>query len=206
MSELTTPFAPLNYFLENFNLLGLFLILLIEEAGVPLPVPGDIFIFIAGVQARVGKLDFFQIVGVVTVATVIGASILYFLSKTLARPVVIKLARFAKADEVKLKKVSNWFVARGGTAVVVSRLTPGLRTVTSIAAGILAFPYRIFAPYTTIAAVFWATLYFLLGFYLGPGAISVLQIIGRYFVIFVIVVLFLGLLGYFYLRRKRFFN
>ncbi|OGD92706.1 hypothetical protein A2697_04050 [Candidatus Curtissbacteria bacterium RIFCSPHIGHO2_01_FULL_41_44] len=190
-------------FLENFNLGRLFLLLFLEEAGIPLPVPGDVFIFIAGTQSRMGKINFLEVVGIVFTATVLGSSILYFISAKLARPVVLKLGKFLRVDETKINKVSRWFSQKGGTAIVIGRLTPGFRTVTSIAAGLLGFPYPTFLGFTGIAAIIWAVLYFTLGFVLGREAIAVLQIIGRYFVSFAVVVLFAVLAGLFYLRKKR---
>lgn len=203
MQELTTPIVPLNYFLQHFNIAGLFVLLLLEEAGIPLPLPGDLLIFVAGTQARLGKSDFLQVVGIVFAATLLGASILYLISRFLARPVIIKLLRFVRVDEARIKKASGQVLKRGGVAVVVGRLTPGFRTITSVAAGILKFPYYIFAPYTGIAAIIWAIIYFLLGFYAGPTALSILQVIGKYFATFVILVIFLAVAGFFYLRRKR---
>jgi membrane protein DedA with SNARE-associated domain len=203
MENLSTPFPPLNSFLQNFGYLGLFILLLLEESGIPLPVPGDVFIFIGGTQAKFGKTSFFGVVTIVFIATVLGASILYFISAKLARPLVLKLARLGKVDEEKIEKVSLWFVKRGGWAVVIGRLTPGFRTVTSIVAGLLGIPYRIFVFYTGIAALIWGIIYFNLGYFFGEEAILILQIVGRYFVAFVVIVGFLVLAGFFYWGRKK---
>jgi len=202
METLSTPFPLLNSFLQNFGYAGLFVLLFLEESGLPLPIPGDIFIFIGGTQARLGKTSFLGVLAVVFVATVIGSSILYFISAKLARPVVLKIAKFMRVDEDRIEKVSRWFVKKGGWAVVLGRLTPGFRTVTSIVAGLLGFPYPVFITYTGLAALIWAVLYFSLGFFLGKEALYILEIIGRYFVVFVIIVLFAIAAGFFY-RKKR---
>lgn len=203
MENLSTPIPFLNSFLQNFGYLGLFVLLFLEESGIPLPIPGDMFIFWAGVQARWNKTSIFGVVAVVYIATVIGASILYFISAKLARPLVLKFARFIRVDEKKIDKVSYWFARRGGWAIVLGRLTPGFRTVASIAAGLLDIPYRIFVFYTGIAALIWAVIYFSLGYFFGKEAIAILQIIVRYSVAFVIILVFLVLAGLFHQRRKK---
>jgi membrane protein DedA with SNARE-associated domain len=203
METFSTPFPLLNSFLHNFGYLGLFILLFLEESGVPLPIPGDVFIFLGGTQAKFGKTSFFGVVAIVFIATVIGASILYFISNKLARPVILRFARFIRVDEERIEKVSLWFAEKGGWAIVIGRLTPGFRTVTSIVAGLLGFPYHVFVVYTGLAALIWAVLYFSFGFFLGKEALYILEVIGRYFVAFVIIVLFLIAAGFLYVRRKR---
>src|ERR687885_411441 len=64
-------------FLDQHGLLAAFVFLLIEEAGVPVPVPGDFVMLILGVRARRGDIPVWQAIGVMELATVIGATFLY---------------------------------------------------------------------------------------------------------------------------------
>jgi len=202
MENFSTPIPLLNSFLRDFGYLEIFVLLFLEESGIPLPIPGDIFIFWGGVQAKFGKTSFFGVFVIVFIATVIGASILYFISARLARPVVLRLARLARVDEKKIEKVSFWFAKKGGWAIVIGRLTPGFRTVTSIVAGLLGFPYQVFAVYTGLAALIWAVLYFSLGYFFGEKALYILEIMGRYFIAVGVIVLFLVVIS-FSISRKR---
>lgn len=55
-------------------------------------------------------------------------------------------------------------VRHGGPVVVVARFLPGGRTATTIACGVLEFPYRQFVLYDAIGALLWATVNTLIGF------------------------------------------
>jgi membrane protein DedA with SNARE-associated domain len=55
--------------------------------------------------------------------------------------------------------------------VIVARFLPGGRTATTIACGVLDFPYRQFVVYDAIGAVVWATLNTLIG-YIGGNAFA----------------------------------
>lgn len=52
----------------------------------------------------------------------------------------------------------------GGPVVIVARFLPGGRTATTIACGVLEFPYRQFVLYDATGAVLWATVNTLIGF------------------------------------------
>src|SRR5579871_3287603 len=51
-------------FLDRHGLLAAFVFLLIEEAGVPVPVPGDVLMLVLGVHARQGIVPLWQAIGV----------------------------------------------------------------------------------------------------------------------------------------------
>src|SRR4051812_3904884 len=68
------------WLLNEHGLLLSFILLLLEESGVPPVIPGDLLMVLMGVQAAQGKVGLFVVVVVLEVATVIGGSILYALS------------------------------------------------------------------------------------------------------------------------------
>ena len=149
---------------EKFSYFGLFLILFIEEGGVPLPVPGDIFI--ATVSA-LPKTNYFLIVFTVVSATLIGSTILFTLANKFGQKLLKKYGKYIKITPEKIKKIDKWFEKYGGWAIVIGRLIPGLRIVTPIVAGLFGVSYKTFWVYTTIAAFIWTNIYFILGRFLG---------------------------------------
>jgi len=149
---------------EKFSYLGLFAILLIEEAGVPLPIPGDIFI---GTASALPNSNYFPVVAVVVSATLIGSTILFTLSSKVANPLLLKFGPKIKITPEKIKKVEKWFEKYGGFTIVIGRLIPGLRIITPIVAGIFGVSYRTFWLYTALAAFIWANIYFLIGKFSG---------------------------------------
>ena len=146
--------------IEKFSYFGLFLILLVEEAGIPLPIPGDLFIVTA---AALPNSNYFIIVSTVTVATLLGSTILFTLSKKIGHPLLLKFGPKIRITKDKVKKVEAWFEKYGGFAIVIGRLIPGFRTITPFAAGLFGVSYKTFWLYTAIAAFIWANIYFLIG-------------------------------------------
>lgn len=146
--------------IQQYSYLGLFVILFAEEGGIPLPIPGDIFI---ATVAALPNSNYFLTVITVVCATLIGSTILFTLSKKFGHKLLVKYGKYIKVTPKKIKKTGIWFEKYGGVAIVIGRLIPGLRIVTPIAAGLFEVSYATFWLYTLVAAFIWANIYFVIG-------------------------------------------
>lgn len=169
------PFLKIWQLANDHEFTSLFIWIFLEEAGVPMPVPGDIFIANFGRRLPEGRENFLQVLWVVTLATVVGTSILYLVARKLGRGLVFKYLRFLHIDQAKMKKVEGWFQIHGGLVLVFGRLTPGFRIITPLMAGFFKIPYHIFIFYTTLATVVWVAIYFFLGRFLGQNFIPIFK-------------------------------
>jgi membrane protein DedA with SNARE-associated domain len=156
-------------FLARWHYAGLFAIILVEEAGVPLPVPGDLFIAAMGFLAHAHRASFAPTALVVTAATVLGATALYLVSRHAGRPLLVRVARRFGYTAEREARLEASLARRGAVAVVVLRLVPGLRIVMTVVAGALRLGHATFAVGTLFAGLLWATIYFWLGYALGAG-------------------------------------
>ena len=147
-------------FVEKFSYLGLFLILLAEEGGVPLPIPGDIFI---ATVAALPQSNYFLTVVTVVAATCAGSTILFSLARIFGHRLIVKLGKYIRLTPDKINKIEAWFEKHGGKTILIGRLIPGLRIITPAVAGIFEVSYKTFWVYTVLAAFIWANLYFLAG-------------------------------------------
>lgn len=150
-------------FADDHLYVALFLLLFIEEAGVPLPVPGDTLILLAGAQTSGGEGSPFIAALLVILATLLGSSILYWISRLGGMPVLLRISRFLRIREERLDRAGRWLHAHRGPAIVFGRLTPGLRTLTTVAAGTFSVNYAAFLGYTAVSATLWAAIYLTLG-------------------------------------------
>jgi membrane-associated protein len=156
-------------FLARWHYAGLFLVVLAEEGGIPLPVPGDLFIAAMGFLAHQGRASFLPTAAVVTVATVLGAGVLHAISRHAGRPLLVRVARRFGYTDAREARLEAWFARRGAAAVVIGRLIPCLRIVMTVVAGALGMAHRTFALGTFVAGAVWATLYFWIGWGLAAG-------------------------------------
>ena len=162
-------------FLDRHGLLAAFVYLLIEEAGVPVPVPGDVLMLVLGVHAREGIVLLWQAVAATWFGTMIGSTTLYFVSRLAGRNLVYRYGRFMRLTPERLDRTEQWLNKHGSRAVFLGRLVPGLRIVTAVACGVFEVPFRVFFPAMSLGALLYILVYTLLGYYLGPPVLALLE-------------------------------
>lgn len=164
-------------FLDRHGLLAAFVFLLIEEAGVPVPVPGDVAMLILGVEAqrRRDPLLLVQAILVTELATMFGSTFLYFVARLAGRGLVYRYGRFIRLTPERLDGAERWLKQHGSRAVFLGRLVPGLRIVTAVACGVFEVPFRVFFPAMALGALVYILVYTLLGYFLGRPVLNVLE-------------------------------
>jgi len=161
--------------LQRWHYAGLFLVLFIEEAGIPLPVPGDVFIAAMGAAGRAGHASFLVTAIIVGAGAMGGSAILFEASRRLGQPFLVRVGRRFGFDADRAVRVERWLGRRGARAVVVGRLIPGLRIVLTVAAGALGMPRVQFLSGAAVASVLWAAIYYWLGYFLGAEVETALR-------------------------------
>src|SRR5919199_6428986 len=162
-------------FLDQHGLVAAFVFLLIEEAGVPVPVPGDFLMLILGVRARQGDVPLWQAIATMEAATVIGATFLYAAAHLAGRGLVYRYGRFVRLSPERLDRAEHWLSQHGSRAGFLGRLVPGLRIVTAVACGVFQVPFTVFFPAMSLGALLYILVYTLLGYFLGPPVLSLLE-------------------------------
>lgn len=151
------------HLVHTYGVLALFALLLVEEAGVPLPAPGDTLIALAGAQPHRTLPYTLEVLGLSTLAVFLGSSALYWLMRAGGRSFLTRYGRYLHLSQQRLDRVEGWIVQRGTVAIILGRLIPGLRIPTTVMCGLSGVPYRVYAPSAALAGFIWSALYFLLG-------------------------------------------
>jgi membrane protein DedA with SNARE-associated domain len=160
-------------FIEEHAQLALFLWLLLEEAGLPMPIPGDLVILASGARVGRGQMNIVVAIVLIEVATMLGASFLYWVARRGGRPVLLRYGKYLQFDADRLARAEDFFRRRGFLAIVIGRMTPGLRIATTVTAGALGVPYRVFFPACLIGSN--NLIFFLLGLFAGPRVLDAIH-------------------------------
>jgi membrane protein DedA with SNARE-associated domain len=162
-------------FLDQHGVLAGFVLVLIEEAGVPVPVPGDFLMLALGVHAHQGHVQLWQALLVLEIATLLGASVLYLAAARAGRGLVYRYGRYIHLTPERLDRAERWLGRHGTGAIVLGRLTPGLRMATVIGCGIFGVPFWRFLPSLALGSFVYILLYTLLGYFVGPTVLQLLE-------------------------------
>ena len=136
-----------------------------------IPVPSELVVAPAAYHAAGGNLNVILVVLFATIGADLGASINYFVSLYVGRPVIYKFAnsRWGKMcllNQEKVEKSERYFDDHGIVATLTGRLIPGIRHLISIPAGLARMNYGKFLLYTTIGAGAWHSILAAMGWYL----------------------------------------
>lgn len=168
------------------NILFTPLLLFLEEAGIPLPAPGDIFIAYTGYQVSKGIIPYPFAFLLLLVATLAGSSILYYLSSRWGQLIVLRFGKYIHLDEKKLIIVEEKFRKYGPLVIIIGRHIPGFRVPITFFAGVSDITYKTFIISTLFSIILWIPFYLSVGQRLGPKTLALFHHNQAYFLIFLI--------------------
>jgi membrane-associated protein len=137
------------------------------DALVPI-VPSETSVITAGVVASAGDLSLPLVILFAAAGAFAGDNTSYFVG---ARYGTRINERFFQSEKAKgrIAWAQRQVEERGGELIVIARFIPGGRTVVTLSAGTLGYPWRRFVVFDAIAASIWAIYAALLG-YIGGHA------------------------------------
>jgi membrane protein DedA with SNARE-associated domain len=160
----------IRHFLHRYTYLASYGLLYIEESGIPLPAPGDVFVMYVGAHVPRNPASWIVawlgLVGVV----VLGATNLFFISRKFGRR--LAESRYAEAIHLspeRLLQAEEWFQRYGVVAIIFGRHIPGFRVPITVAAGALKVGYTKFAASVAVSTAIWAGVVMFIGVRFGPG-------------------------------------
>ena len=114
--------------LAGTGLLAIVGLILVKEAGLPIPVPGDLIVIGAGVAAGRGDMDPAVALVALVVASIVGGVIQFGLLRSVARPALLRLLSRVTTTE-RIDGQTERLRRGGARSVAIARSTPGVRIV-----------------------------------------------------------------------------
>lgn len=173
--------------LNTYGHHALFAILFAEEAGFPLPIPGDVFLLYVGLNLSGSPLLSILTASLwSSIGIVLGSTILYSLAKWGGTPLFAKYGKYILITPNRLEKMEKWFTKHSRYAVFLGRFVPGLRILVSAFAGLAGLPLKIFLPQVIAASFCWSLLFLSLGHFFGSKSLLVVHTINQYSILFLL--------------------
>lgn len=172
-------------------------LVLIEEAGLPLPISGDLLIMYSA--ASTGRSPFtWLMLGLAFVfAALAGSTFLFFVARRYGAGLLRgEVGSALGLTPSRIERVEGWFKRWGVWAVIFGRQVPGFRVATTVVAASFGLTYRMFITGVAVGAAIWVVLFMSLGLLVGPQAAqllgahqnSSLLILGGAFVVGVLII------------------
>ncbi len=185
-----------NHLVEVSGYPILFLLVMAESGGVPLP--GETAVIVGGVLASRGKLQIELVIAVAAVAAIVGDNIGYQIGRGGGRWLLERPGPFHGQRVRVLEMGEPFFERHGPKAVFFGRFILGLRTWASWLAGANHMRWRTFFLWNALGGICWATGVGLIAYFLGQSASNAIAAFGIYGLVAVAV----AVAGAFALHRR----
>lgn len=201
--ELPSFLAAVQGPLDHYGLWAIGLLLLLENIGVPV-VPGELAMIAGAIYAGAGQLNIVAVGVVSFAASVIGASIGYFIGRVAGRALVVRYGRYVLVREHHLERAEQTVDKYGGMVVVVARFIVGLRELNGIICGVSGMNPVTFTTFNLVGGAAWVGTWVSVGYFAGDHIQAIYDGVSRYalYVIVVAVVMLAGLIAVRVRRRQ----
>ena len=178
-------------------------VLAVKEAGLPIPVPGDVLVIGAGVAATHSGLPAISIVVVLVAATVVGGTVQFLLVRGRARSAILSLLARVGLRPAIVDRGAGRFRGGGARTVALARMTPGVRIVAIASSAIAGVTTTSFLTGLIVGNGLFLTGHFLLGLIVGEPAVQLVAGAGAALVAAGIVLATIGAFGWWLIAGRR---
>jgi membrane protein YqaA with SNARE-associated domain len=130
--KLVAP-RPVEGLLTSLGLGLLFVLIMLESAGIPLP--GETALIAAGLLAAKGRYEIWQVIVVAAAAAIIGDNLGYWAARHYGLRLVDRWARLKRHSDRALPPAERFFKAHGGKTIFIARFVAILRFTAALLAG-----------------------------------------------------------------------
>ena len=139
-----------------------FLWIFFQQLG--LPIPGALILMAAGILTGIGIFNFFVILGLAALASLICDFFWYQIGLRRGSRVLPLLCRISLDPDSCVSKSKNIFARHGHRSLLVAKFIPGMTPITSPLAGIFHMPLLRFFIYDGLGVLFWIVFYQSVGY------------------------------------------
>ena len=140
-------------------------VLALLDALIPV-VPSETSVITAGVVASQGDLNLMLVIVFAAAGAIAGDNAAYFLGRRFGGRINDRFFTSEKAKK-RVAWAHRQVEERGGELIVIARFIPGGRTVVTLSAGTLRYPWRKFIVFDAIAGLVWGAYAASLGYFGG---------------------------------------
>jgi membrane protein DedA with SNARE-associated domain len=178
-------------------------LLLVMEAGVPIPVPADLVMLAVGARAGAGGIPLAVAVLAFEAVAIVGTSALFLAARGPGHAVIRRAGPPVGLTAARLERATMLIERWGRTALAIGRATPGLRTLTVIAAGGSGLSARRALPYLIAGSSVFLQVHLFLGYFLGSASVHFLHAATGPALAVLAVIVAAGIVFWFARRGKR---
>jgi membrane protein DedA with SNARE-associated domain len=170
-------FAFIQPLVAEYGLYAVFVIVMLESAGVPLP--GETALVLAAIYAGATEdLHISHVIAAAAAGAIVGDNIGFWVGRHYGMPLLRRYGRLIHMDEKRLAFGEAMFRRHGAKIVFFGRFVAILRIFAALLAGVNRYAWGSFLFYNAAGGIVWATTFGLGGYVFGEAVHKVAGPIG----------------------------
>ena len=176
-----------------------------------IPFPSEIVMPPAGYLAAMGRMNVYAVIGSGLLGSVLGALFNYYFAVWVGEPFLRRYGSYFFVSGKSLDKSEAFFRRHGEVSTFVGRLTPVVRQLISVPAGLARMNLGKFLAFTALGAGIWSAILTYIGWLLGRHGAGMAEAVEQakeqasevvVFYILPVLVLIVAAYAYWYNRRR----
>lgn len=173
-------FQWLDQIADKINFLTIFLLSVADRVTLAL-IPSEVVIPFAGFLVAQGRFGFWPVLAVITFGTLMGEALLFWISLKVGRQFLEKYGKYFFVSKHDLDHVEQLFRKHGGKIIFWGRITPVIRMLIAIPAGVSGMKFSRFVFYTFLGLLPYNFAMLYLGFLVGDNRQLLTEMTDEYF-------------------------
>lgn len=146
------------------------------------PIPSEVIMSVAGVEAGKGNLNLYGVIASGTAGAMLGNIFWYLVARALGivrfKPFIERWGRWVTMDWREVERAKRWFDRSGLMFVFLGRMLPTVRSLVSVPAGLLKMRFKSFFIASTIGTAGWTAILAVAGYKLGQNYGEIDNVVG----------------------------
>jgi membrane protein DedA with SNARE-associated domain len=160
--------SQLSTYLVQYGYLAIFILVFLQQIGVPNPVTNELVLIFCGYLSYSGTLNIYESIIVAVSADFLGSMLLFFLFSFFGKWLSEHSPKWFPLSQEKIEKMKSRVSSNGQRGLFIGRMTPIIRGYVSVVAGTLNIGRKAFMGTVLISALLWNGLLVLIGLIIGP--------------------------------------
>jgi membrane protein DedA with SNARE-associated domain len=161
--------------ITQYGYLAIFLLVFLQEVGMPSPIPNELLLLFCGYLAYTGIVNLSLVVLSVVVADLLAGLILYLLFYFFGQLILRNKPKWIPISTEKIERLTQRISNTGQSGIFIGRLTPFIKGYVTVLCGVLRISPKQFSGMLLSTSVLWTLFYVCSGFLIGPYWIRVME-------------------------------
>lgn len=184
-------FNLLRGFFDEHGYWTVFVALLLENAGIP--VPGETILLFASFLAfdqQELRLTYIILVGIA--AATLGDNVGYWIGRKGGRRLIERYQHYFRIPNSTITRGENLFHKHGALTIFFARFVFGLRIIAGPLAGAMRMDWKKFGLFNFFGAALWVTVISFVGYFFGEHWEQLIRVMGRVNAVIAVAALYFG--------------